>query len=158
MKVRLMPKLLLQDNHKERPNPAHWCVLLCWFLVFEKGWMMYVSDPLQFHLIYTGSFPILNQIVQPKAHVCMCIFLDECASTCNSVCVITCKFLYRCVCVSSGAWLLLCLCLNACVFIYVCTCAHKPVHVSVARRLSPGIAVPLQCVCMVVDSVDGNVW
>ena len=44
-----------------------------------------------------------------------------------------------------------------CVHFYVCTCACKPVRVSVARRLSPGIAVPLQCVCMVVDSVDGNV-
>ena len=43
------------------------------------------------------------------------------------------------------------------VCVYVCTCAAKPVRVSVARRLSPGIAVPLQCVCMVVDSVDGNV-
>ena len=44
-----------------------------------------------------------------------------------------------------------------CVHFYVCTCACKPGRVSVARRLSPGIAVPLQCVCMVVDSVDGNV-
>lgn len=44
-----------------------------------------------------------------------------------------------------------------CVHIDVCTCAHEPVCVSVARRLSPGIAVPLQRVCMVVDSVDGNV-
>lgn len=147
-------KLLLQDNHKERLNPAHWCVLLCWFLVFEKGWMRYVSDPLQFHLIYTGSFPILNQIVQPKARVCVYFWMNVQAHA--TLCVITCKFLYRCVC--TDAWLLLCLCLNACVFIYVCTCAHKPVHVSVARRLSPGIAVPLQCVCMVVDSVDGNVW
>lgn len=42
-------------------------------------------------------------------------------------------------------------------YIDVCTCACEPVCVSVARRLSPGIAVPLQRVCMVVDSVDGNV-
>lgn len=47
--------------------------------------------------------------------------------------------------------------MNTGVFVYMCTCAHKPVCVSVARQLSPGIAVPLQCVCMVVDSVDGNV-
>lgn len=40
-------------------------------------------------------------------------------------------------------------------FVRACTCAGE--QVSVARRLSPSIAVPLQCVCMVVDSVDGNV-
>lgn len=42
-------------------------------------------------------------------------------------------------------------------FSCVYVCAHKLECVSVARQLSPGIAVPLQCVCMVVDSVDGNV-
>lgn len=64
------------------------------------------------------------------------------------LCVYT-RLLLECV------WL--CLCVDACVYLYACTCARKPVRVSVARRLSPGIAVPLQCVCMVVDSVDGNV-
>lgn len=44
-----------------------------------------------------------------------------------------------------------------CACVYACVCTCKRVCLSVARRLSPGIAVPPQCVCMVVDSVDGNV-
>lgn len=56
-----------------------------------------------------------------------------------------------------------------CVLFYVfclsaCVCASERANEHMcgeagmfARRLSPSIAVPLQCVCMVVDSVDGNV-
>lgn len=61
-----------------------------------------------------------------------------------------------CLC-TYGCVFFLCLCADECVYIDVRVCARKPVCVSVARRLSPGIAVPLQRVCMVVDSVDGNV-
>ena len=63
--------------------------------------------------------------------------------------------IYNCVCVC------VCVCVwaraHVCVCVRVCMCACVSVCISVARRLSPSIGVPLQRVCMVVDSVDGNV-
>lgn len=74
--------------------------------------------------------------VRAHATVC-CTVWDERAGLCMRGCVFSPRFMCGCPCVY--------------------TCAREPVCVSVARRLSPGIAVPLQRVCMVVDSVDGNV-
>lgn len=137
-------KLLLQDNHKERLNPAHWCVLLCWFLVFEKGWMRYVSDPLQFHLIYTGSFPILNQIVQPKARVCVYFWMNVQAHA--TLCVSHASF-YTGVCV------LMLDCCCVCVWMLVClsTCAH--VHTS--RYMYP---LPDGCLLALLFPCSVCVW
>lgn len=142
-----------QPERKTEP-----CSLMCVVVLISCVWegldeVSFWPTSISFDLHWELSHFKSNS---PAQSTCVHVYIFGWMCKHMQLCVSSHASFYTGVC--TDAWLLLCLCLNACVFIYVCTCAHKPVHVSVARRLSPGIAVPLQCVCMVVDSVDGNVW